>query len=109
MLTAGPALLLAWLQHGFDWHLIGALATFIIAQSIEGTILTPKIVGDKVGLNPVWVILAIMVFGNALGFLGLLLAVPVAAALKVLVLEALARYKASPVFEGEGSERGSSS
>jgi predicted PurR-regulated permease PerM len=98
-LTILPALFLTALQHGADWHVLGVLATFGIAQSIEGTILTPRIVGREVGLNPVWVILAILVFGSLLGFLGLLLAVPIAAALKVLVLDAVAYYKRSPVFE----------
>lgn len=99
ILTIGPALVLCALQQqGIDWHFAGVLTTFIIAQTLEGTVLTPRIVGDKVGLSPVWVILAILVFGNALGFLGLLLAVPIAASLKVLVVEAVAYYKTSPLF-----------
>ncbi len=100
-LTILPALFLALLQHGADWHLIAVLATFGIANSIEGTLLTPKIVGEQVGLNPVWVILAIMVFGSLLGFLGMLLAVPIAAALKVLVMEGVAYYRRSSVFSEE--------
>jgi len=55
-----------------------------------------------VGLNPVWIILAIMVFSSLFGFAGLLLAVPMAAASKVLVLEAVAYYKRSPWFVDEG-------
>ncbi|MCH7958844.1 MAG: AI-2E family transporter [Candidatus Hydrogenedentes bacterium] len=101
-LTIGPALVLCILQHqGIDGHAAGVLATFVIAQVLEGTVLTPKIVGDKVGLGPVWVILAVLVFGSALGFLGLLLAVPIAAALKVLAVEGIAYYKASPLFQEE--------
>ncbi|NUM55098.1 MAG: AI-2E family transporter [Candidatus Hydrogenedentes bacterium] len=99
--TAILGILLTILQHGIDWHLIGVLAVVGVAQFLEGNVLTPKIVGEQVGLNPVWVILAIMVFGNFLGFLGLLLAVPIAAALKVLVVEGVAYYKASPVFAGD--------
>ncbi|MDZ4861767.1 MAG: AI-2E family transporter [Candidatus Hydrogenedentes bacterium] len=94
------AILLTLLQYGIDYHIFGVIFWVILAQFLEGNFLTPKIVGDKVGLNPVWVILAIMVFGNFLGFLGLLLAVPIAAALKVLVVEGVAYYKASPLFEG---------
>lgn len=97
-LTIGPAFVLTLLQHGVDWHAAGVLVTFAVAQSIEGSIITPKIVGDKVGLNPVWVILAIIVFSNAMGFLGLLLAVPIAASLKVLVVEAVDYYRRSPLF-----------
>ncbi|MCC6488043.1 MAG: AI-2E family transporter [Candidatus Hydrogenedentes bacterium] len=96
------AVLLTVLQWGLDWHVVVVLATIGIAQALEGNVLTPKIVGDQVGLNPVWVILAILVFGNFLGFLGLLLAVPIAAALKVLVLEGVAYYRNSPVFARPG-------
>ena len=101
ILTIGPALALGLLQHGLDWHVVGVIVTFAVAQTVEGSFLTPKIVGDQVGLNPVWVILAIMVFSSALGFLGLLLAVPIAAALKVLVAESVAYYRRSPLFEAE--------
>jgi predicted PurR-regulated permease PerM len=99
VLTIGPAVGLCLAQQGgITWHVGAVIATFVIAQMLEGTVLTPKIVGDQVGLGPVWVILAIMVFGNFLGFLGLLLAVPIAASLKVLVEEGLAYYRASSVF-----------
>jgi predicted PurR-regulated permease PerM len=100
-LTAITALFLTYLgHHTLDWHLAVVLGTVILAQVLEGNFLTPKIVGDQVGLNPVWVILAVLVFGNFLGFLGLLLAVPIAATLKVLVVEVVERYKKSPVYTG---------
>jgi len=99
------AITLTVLQYGFDWHVLVAAGTIAVAQFAEGNILTPKIVGDQVGLNPVWVILAIMVFGNFLGFLGLLLAVPMAAALKVLVLEGVAYYRKTPLF-AQGQDGG---
>lgn len=99
ILTIGPAVGLCLAIHsGITWHVGAVIGTFIFAQMLEGTVLTPKIVGDQVGLGPVWVILAIMVFGNFLGFLGLLLAVPIAASLKVLVEEGLAYYKSSAIF-----------
>ena len=99
-MTVIPALVMVFLRHGLDWHIVGVLITFALAQGLEGNVLTPKIVGDKVGLHPVWVILAILVFGSALGFLGVLIAVPLAASLKVLVLEGVQYYKKSPLFEG---------
>ena len=106
--AARITLLLALVPFGGLVKPIGVLAVFVVGQMIEGFYLTPKIVGDQVGLNPVWVILAIMVFSSALGFLGLLLAVPIAAALKVLVAAGVARYKAAPLFdEGGGSPGGS--
>jgi predicted PurR-regulated permease PerM len=108
-MTVIPALGMVFLRHGLDWHIVGVIGTFVLAQGLEGNILTPKVVGDQVGLHPVWVILAIMVFGSALGFLGVLIAVPLAAALKVLVVESVQYYKSSPVFEvasGSSDEEG---
>ena len=96
-----PAALLALLEHGADWNVLGVLVTFVAAQSLEGYVLTPNIVGSQVGLSPLWVILSLMVFATLLGFPGLLLAVPAAAALKVLVVEALTYYKRSSLFEPE--------
>ena len=105
ILTIGPAVVLCVIQYaGLDWHLLVVLATFGIAQILEGTLITPKVVGEQVGLGPVWVILAVLVFGNALGFLGLLLAVPIAATLKVLILEGIDTYRASTLFQGETSD-----
>jgi predicted PurR-regulated permease PerM len=98
-LTIGPAVILCVLEHGFDWHLIATLATFVVAQFLEGNVLTPKIVGSQVGLGPVWVILAIMVFSSTFGFVGLLLAVPLAAVLKVLVAEGVYLYKNSKFYD----------
>lgn len=104
VLTMLLATVLTLLQYGFDWHFAGMLLTFFIAQQLEGNFLTPKILGSQVGLSPVWVILAIMVFSSALGFLGLLLAVPIAAVLKVLVSEGVELYKKSVLFEGPPPE-----
>ncbi len=105
-ITIGPVLLLTLLQHGFGASLIGALLVFLLAQLLESYVLTPRIVGGQVGLSPVWVILAIMVFSTTLGFVGLLLAVPLAATLKVLVLEGLEAYRRSAFFVGEASDGG---
>jgi predicted PurR-regulated permease PerM len=104
VLTIGPAIVLTLIQHqGLDWHVVAVILTFVVAQGIEGTLLTPNIVGEQVGLHPVWVILAILVFGSVLGFMGMLLAVPFAAGLKVVVEEGVRVYKNSPIFEGAGS------
>jgi predicted PurR-regulated permease PerM len=111
-LTMLPAVGLCLVAHqGITWHVFAVFATFGIAQFLEGSVITPKVVGEQVGLSPVWVILAVLVFGSALGFLGLLLAVPIAATLKVLVLEGLAYYRTSPVFatpEGPSANQGDS-
>jgi predicted PurR-regulated permease PerM len=82
------------------------VVVFALGQVLEGQVLTPKLVGDRVGLHPVWVIFALMAGGAALGFLGLLMAVPVAAAAGVLVRFALQRYLASPFYRGTGRNPG---
>jgi predicted PurR-regulated permease PerM len=81
-------------------------AIFIAGQVVEGNVLTPKLVGDRVGLHPVWIIFALMAGGALFGFLGLLLAVPVAAAVGVLVRFALTRYLASPFYLGSRQDPG---
>jgi predicted PurR-regulated permease PerM len=63
-------------------------------------VLSPKLVGDRVGLHPVWLMFALFAFGYLFGFVGLLLAVPLAAAVGVLVRFALRRYLQSPIYTG---------
>jgi predicted PurR-regulated permease PerM len=95
-----PALVMAFLQYQ-DWqHPLGVIAVFGVAQAIEGNLITPKIVGNKLGLHPVTVIFALLVWAELGGFLGMIVAVPLTAVLQVLVLRLLERYKASPLFQG---------
>ncbi|MEJ8569658.1 AI-2E family transporter [Elongatibacter sediminis] len=79
-------------------HPVLALGVFAVGQSLEGMVLTPKLVGDKVGLHPVAVIFAVLAGGQLFGFLGILLALPVASALNVLVRYAHHRYRGSNLF-----------
>ncbi len=74
------------------WQLLGVVATFTIAQLLEGSVLTPKLVGDRIGLHPVIIIFAIAAGGQLFGFFGILLALPAAAVLSVLVRFAFHRY-----------------
>jgi predicted PurR-regulated permease PerM len=74
------------------WNLVGVVATFTIAQLIEGSFLTPKLVGDRIGLHPVLVIFAVAAGGQLFGFFGILLALPAAAVLSVLIRFAYHRY-----------------
>ncbi len=76
------------------WMLLGVVATFAIAQMIEGSFLTPKLVGDRIGLHPVIVIFSIAAGGQLFGFFGILLALPAAAILSVLVRFAYEQYLA---------------
>jgi predicted PurR-regulated permease PerM len=87
-----------------DWVWILLIVfVFFLGQFIEGYILAPKLVGERVGLHPVWLIFALLAFGYLFGFVGLLVAVPVAAAIGVLLRFALTRYKESPLYTGEGA------
>jgi len=80
-------------QFGLDFVALGLIATvFFVGQFIEGNILTPRLVGDRVKLHPVWIIFALLAMGTLFGFLGLLLAVPMAAILGVLIRYALTLY-----------------
>jgi predicted PurR-regulated permease PerM len=91
----------ALVQHG-DWkHVAGVLAVFGIGQVIESYWLTPKLVGDRIGLHPVAVIFAVLAGGQLFGFLGMLLALPVAAVANVLLRYAHARYTHSRLYAGQ--------
>ncbi|MFK8251681.1 AI-2E family transporter [Ancylobacter terrae] len=88
-----------------DWGQIALIvAIFMFGQFVEGYILSPKLVGDSVGLHPVWLMFALLAFGYLLGFLGLLIAVPLAAAGGVLVRFMLDQYLASPLYTGEDED-----
>jgi predicted PurR-regulated permease PerM len=77
------------------------VAVFIMAQVLDAGFLSPKIVGSKIGLHPVWLIFSLFVFSYLFGFVGVLVAVPIAAAIGVLVRFALRIYLASPVYSGD--------
>ncbi|MEE2945640.1 MAG: AI-2E family transporter [Pseudomonadota bacterium] len=84
-----------------DWVSLGLVAgIFGLGQVIEGNVLTPKLVGHSVGLHPVWLIFALSVFGTLFGFVGMLIAVPVAAAIGVLVRYGADQYKLSRLYTG---------
>lgn len=95
----------AFVQFWPDWIWIAATAAiFFLGQFIEGNILQPRLVGKSVGLHPVWLMFALFAFGALFGFVGLLIAVPAAAAIGVLVRFALSRYLASPLYRGHAEE-----
>tara|TARA_B110000902_G_C14224807_1_gene556581 strand:+ start:164 stop:1279 length:1116 start_codon:yes stop_codon:yes gene_type:complete len=86
-----------------DWTSIALVAIiFVVGQVIEGNFLTPKLVGNSVGLHPVWLLLSLSVFGTLFGFVGLLVAVPLAAAIGVIIRFAIAQYNASLLYKGHG-------
>ncbi|WP_099825513.1 AI-2E family transporter [Oceaniglobus indicus] len=107
LVGGGLAIGLALFQFWGDWMwIVLVYAIFQSGQFIEGNILTPKLVGSSVGLHPVWLIFALSAFGALFGFVGLLVAVPLAAALGVLVRYALDRYRHSTLYNGTAPDNG---
>lgn len=96
--------ILVALFEGTGWSpIIGVLLTFGIVQAIEGYVVTPRIVGEKVGLSPVAVIIALLLGAEILGLLGVLLAIPVVGSLRVLMPDLIAWYQRSDIFLGDAA------
>ena len=96
------ALVAALFQFQDALHPLLVLLVFAAGQSMEGMVLTPKLVGDRIGLHPVVVIFAVLAGGQLFGFLGILLALPAAASLNVLVRHVNDRYRKSEVYTRAG-------
>lgn len=106
LLGGALAIGLGLFQFWGEWLQLGLIvAIFVIGQVVEGNILTPRWVGHSVGLHPVWLLLALSVFGTLFGFVGMLVAVPVAAALGVLARFGVAQYKAGRLYRGLESDQ----
>jgi predicted PurR-regulated permease PerM len=93
------ALGLAATQYGTWTALLTVVAIFAVGQVIEGNFLTPKLVGDRIRLHPVWVIFALVAGASLFGFVGVLFAVPAAAVIGVLVRFAVSRYRRSTIYD----------
>ncbi len=90
------------LLDGASWGVIaGAAVVFGVVQTLEGYVITPRIVGEKVGLSPLAVILALMIGGEVLGLVGLLLALPLAGILGVFLPEMIAAYRSTRLYLGD--------
>jgi predicted PurR-regulated permease PerM len=98
VLAAGVAIAQFWPEYT---PIITVIVIFFVGQFLEGYVLAPKLVGESVGLHPVWLMFALFAFGYLLGFVGLLVAVPLAAIIGVLARFALRRYQESPLYTGE--------
>ena len=84
-----------------DWISVGKVAlVFLIGHLLESNFLSPKLVGDRVGLHPVWIMFALLAGGSLFGFVGVLVAVPVAAIIGVIVRHLLERYHESAIYRG---------
>ena len=101
LLGGALALGLALFQFWGDWWSIGLVAgIFALGQFLEGNVITPRLVGNSVGLHPVWLLLALSAFGALFGFVGLLVAVPVAAIIGVVIRFLVAQYQQSSLYTG---------
>jgi predicted PurR-regulated permease PerM len=95
VLSSAVALVQGWPS----WNLLAmAIGVFVTGQFLEGNILSPKLVGDSVGLHPVWLIFALLAFGSLFGFTGLIVAVPFAAATGVVLRFAVRQYRESKLY-----------
>ncbi|MBV4503375.1 AI-2E family transporter [Pseudomonas sp. BW13M1] len=98
----GAALVAGLFQFGGELYpMLGIVAVFMVGQALEGMVLTPLLVGDRIGLHPVAVIFAILAGGELFGFTGVLLALPVAAVIMVLLRHVHDLYKESDMYAGE--------
>jgi predicted PurR-regulated permease PerM len=86
-----------------DWtSMLMVVAVFVIGQGLEGYVLSPRLVGAKVGLHPVWMMFSLLAFSYLLGFIGLLIAIPLAATIGVVARFAIRKYIESPIYTGQG-------
>jgi predicted PurR-regulated permease PerM len=93
-----PAFIVALTMDDPGTGLLKVLGIFVIVQFIDGNVTGPKIVGDSVGLHPVWIMVALAMAGTFFGFVGLLLAIPMAVMAKMIISRMVARYKQSEMY-----------
>jgi predicted PurR-regulated permease PerM len=98
-LVLGTSVAIAQFWPDWSWILV-VLGVFVFGQFVEGYVLAPKLVGQNIGLHPVWLMFAMFAFGYLFGFVGLLVAVPLAAASGVLARFLLRQYRASALYTG---------
>jgi predicted PurR-regulated permease PerM len=100
VVVGGSLGVVALLANFHSWgQLLGLLLVFVIVQSVDGIFITPRIIGKQSGLHPFVVIISVISFAQLFGFWGVLLAVPVIAVVKVIIMSAIPVYKASPAFD----------
>jgi putative permease len=93
------SLIITYFSRGMDIHLIYIVIIYFIGSSLEAYVLTPRIIGNNIGLNPLWIIFAIFACGALLGFVGILLAIPIAGIIKILLINFTAFYKNSKFYK----------
>lgn len=98
-----PALLIALFSGSIGASLLKVAIVYGVAQGLESAVISPRIVGESVGLHPVWILLALSMGGFYFGFVGLLIGVPIAVALKLLLVRGLERYRRSALYKDESA------
>jgi len=92
--------MIAGLQYGSFYYAVITLGIFLLGHIMESNFISPKLIGDSVGLHPAWLLFGLIVGGNLLGFFGVLIAVPLTAALGTVIKFAIAQYKRSEFYMG---------
>ena len=100
VLSIIPAVIIALVSGSVLRSLVKVAAVYGSVQILDGGVISPRIVGDSVGLHPVWIVLALSVGGFFFGFVGLLIGVPVAVGVKLLAGRGLDRYRRSELYNG---------
>jgi predicted PurR-regulated permease PerM len=103
ILSLVPAIFIALVSGAVGISLLKVIVVYSVAQILEGAFISPRIVGESVGLHPVWVVLALAMGGFFFGFVGLLIGVPGAVGVKLLIVRGLATYQSSDFFTGKAS------
>ena len=89
-------------MHTQEWlSILGVAGVFAFVQAIEGMVITPRVVGENIGLHPVAVIFAVLLGGELFGFVGMILGVPAVAVINVLFIRGILKYKKSPLYTEE--------
>lgn len=101
LVSTGLAVGISYMEFGLEWQTIAVLSVYFIGQIMEQQILTPQIIGERVGLHPLWMLFGMLAGAVLLGFVGVLLAVPITAVAGVLVRFALNRYLESPFYKAK--------
>jgi predicted PurR-regulated permease PerM len=100
VLSIIPAIIVALVSGTVAVSLVKVAAVYGAVQILEGGVISPRIVGESVGLHPVWIVMALSVGGFFFGFVGLLIGVPLAVGIKLVAIRGLERYRHSELYEG---------
>jgi len=98
VLSIIPAVIVALVSGSVVWSLVKVAGVYGAVQILDGTVISPRIVGGSVGLHPVWIVLALSVGGFFFGFVGLLISVPVAVGVKLVAVRGLEHYRRSELY-----------